>query len=387
MQEYYADLHIHIGEAEAKAVKITASRSLTLHNLLFQDAPRKGLDIVGVVDAGTLPVRNEIEKMLFQGELQELSSGGFLAANGVLLIAAAEIECREGMHLIIYFPGLQAIKRWQNLLSKRVTNMNLSTQHSSFSITDLLKISMDLNSIFCPAHAFTPHKGIYGMWTDKIASMIPDGFNDIKVLELGLSADSNLADMLEEPSNLTYLSNSDAHSSVNVGREYNLLFMQDKNFTELKKALNRVEERQVKANYGLHPHLGKYHRSFCPDCRRIFPESHPVLQCPLCNSDRIVMGVYDRILLIRDYYEPHHPGHRPPYYYRVPLKDIPGIGPKTLAKLLNQYTEIDLLEKVHLEDIAALSDAKIARMIGRLRIGDYQVIPGGGGKYGKIRKD
>lgn len=387
MQEYYADLHIHIGEAAGKPVKITASRNLTLKNIIFESAPQKGLDIVGIVDAGTLPVKSEIEEMLLKGDLVELASGGFLARNGVLLIAGAEVESREGIHLIIYFPSLMAIKEWQKVLSPRVTNMNLSTQHSSFSTNEIIALSIELNAIFCPAHAFTPHKGIYGMWTDKIAKIISENFKHIKVLELGLSADTNMADTLSETYNMTFLSNSDAHSAVNVAREYNLLLMQEKNFEEFRKTINRIDGREVKANYGLHPLLGKYHRTYCPACSQIFTDPRPVLRCPLCRSDKVVMGVYDRILMIRDYPEPQHPGHRPPYYYRVPLKDIPGIGPKTLSRLQSCYSEIQLLEKANIEDISTVVDKKTAQMISKLRSGDYRIIPGGGGKYGKIRKD
>ena len=63
MKYYYADLHIHIGCAQGKAVKITASRHLTLRKVLFEDAPRKGLDIVGMVDAGSPLVSAEIKSL------------------------------------------------------------------------------------------------------------------------------------------------------------------------------------------------------------------------------------------------------------------------------------------------------------------------------------
>lgn len=49
----YGDLHVHIGRAGGKPVKITASRALDLRTILFEDAPRKGLDIIGIVDAGS----------------------------------------------------------------------------------------------------------------------------------------------------------------------------------------------------------------------------------------------------------------------------------------------------------------------------------------------
>jgi Uncharacterized conserved protein len=120
VKTYFADLHVHIGQAEGQAVKITASRDLQLKTLLYRDAPRKGLDIVGVVDAACTPVEREITELVRQGDLQELAAGGFLARNGVLLIAAAEVESSEGVHSLIYMPSLDSIHRYQKYIRSRV---------------------------------------------------------------------------------------------------------------------------------------------------------------------------------------------------------------------------------------------------------------------------
>ena len=71
MRNVYADLHVHIGSAGGRAVKITASRKMDLHSVLFEAAPRKGLDMIGIVDAGSVLVSAEIEAMLKTGELRE----------------------------------------------------------------------------------------------------------------------------------------------------------------------------------------------------------------------------------------------------------------------------------------------------------------------------
>ena len=65
-----------------RAVKITASRRLDLRTIIFEDAPRKGLDIVGIVDAGSTLVAFEIEEMLATGELAEVRNGGLLHPTG-----------------------------------------------------------------------------------------------------------------------------------------------------------------------------------------------------------------------------------------------------------------------------------------------------------------
>lgn len=384
----FADLHIHIGSAQGKAVKITASRQLELRTIIYRDAPRKGLALVGIVDSGSTLVSAEIEEMLANGELVELKKGGFMARNGVLVIAACEVESREGVHLIVYLPTLQRIRDWQAYIRTRVHNMRLSTQKVDASVLNIIKLTSQLDGIFCLAHAFTPHKGVYGMWTDKLASKLGANISHIKVLELGLSADTDMADMLEETKPFTFLSNSDAHSSPNVGREYNLLGMGAKNFQELRLCLANQDGRRVVANYGLHPRLGKYHRSFCPSCGQIIADEPPISFCPLCGNSKIVMGVWDRIVVIRDYDSPVHPDGRPPYYYRIPLKDLPGIGPRTYNKLLGVFpNEIELIEKVSIEDISMVAGVNIAATIGDMRLGRLGISVGGGGKYGKVKKD
>lgn len=384
----YADLHIHVGRARGRAVKITASNNLALRSIIYKDAPAKGLGMVGIVDTGSSLVSAELEEMIAAGDLAELKEGGFLARNGVLLAAASEVESREGVHVIVYLPDLQSIKKWQRYLRTRVHNMQLSTPKVNAGFQDIMNQSLDLEGVFCPAHAFTPHKGLYGMWTDKLVKKIGPEIKHVQTLELGLSADADMADTLQETSGFTYLSNSDAHSSPNIGREFNLLHIKNLNFQELRLCLQNQKGRRILANYGLEPRLGKYHRTYCPACGKISEDTPPVMNCTFCGNSKIIMGVYDRIAAIRDYNQAHHPPGRPPYYYRIPLKDLPGIGPRTCSKLLQAFNnEIEIMEKTPGEDIIRVAGRKAAAAISNMRSGRLLVTPGGGGKYGKVKNN
>lgn len=388
MRNIYCDLHIHIGSAGSKPVKITASRQLTLESILFHDAIKKGLDVVGVVDCASPLVINELEAMLDDGRISEHPHGGFKAKNGVMLIAAAEVETKEGIHVITYFPNLDSLKKYQKFVGSRVTNLNLSTQKANAGIIELLNLSYLCEGIFCFAHAFTPHKGVYGMLTDRLTKILDKDLKQVKAIELGLSSDTDMADMISETRNFTFLSNSDAHSSGNIGREYNLLRVADKSFKEIKLAIENENGRKVIANYGMDPLLGKYHRSYCTKCELIVKGDPPIFECPECgNISHMVKGVYDRIVEIRDNEEPHHPIGRPVYNYRVPLKDLPGVGPKTLKKITSYFfNEIEILERASIDDIARIAGQDIAMMISKMRTGRLPVIPGGGGYYGKVKK-
>lgn len=387
MKLFYADLHVHIGSALGRAVKITASRQLTLRQVIAVDAPLKGLDIIGIVDCGSPLVTAELEALMAEGMLRQQRGGGFMAANGVMLVAGCEIETCEGIHIIIYLSDLQSIYKLQQYLRSRVTNLNLSTQSARCTTLDLINLNVLLNGILCPAHVFTPHKGMYGCWTRRWSDVLGKEAQHLKVLELGLSADTEMADCIGETRQRTFLSNSDAHSSGNIGREYNLLRMGSKNFEELRLCLYKSSGRNVAGNFGMDPLMGKYHRSYCRRCRRVALEAAPVFSCPQCGGEDMVMGVFDRVVDIRDGEDSRHPVGRPPYHYRVPLKDLPGVGPRTLERLHRAFpSEIYILENAPAEQIERVGGAVLAKLITAMRKGRLNIQAGGGGFYGKVLK-
>lgn len=79
----------------------------------------------------------------------------------------------------------------------------------------------------------------------------------IAAVELGLSADSEMAGYISELDSYTFLTNSDAHSLGKIGREYNVIELARPSFSELKLALERKAGRRVSANFGLNPRLGQ----------------------------------------------------------------------------------------------------------------------------------
>ena len=394
MQEIFADLHVHIGRSEkGKPIKITAARSLNFANIARECSDRKGIQIVGIIDCASPYVIEDIEEFLKTGEAYEIADGGIIYKDKVCIILGSEIETSEvnengktgSAHNLCYFPSLSDIKAFSKEMSKYINNITLSSQRACISAYQLVDIVEKYNGILIPAHAFTPHKSFYGNCTARLERIFKEKFNKVIAVELGLSADTELADHISELESRTFITNSDAHSLPKIAREYNKVLLEDISFKELLKALKNEDGRKIIANYGMDPKLGKYHRTYCETCDKSIEGEPPITECPTCHGKNITMGVLDRIIMISDKKVSKSPVNRPPYIYQVPLTFVPGLGSKTIDKLLKSFgNEMNILHKLSEDDIEAVVGKKVAKTIVLAREGNVHIQAGGGGVYGKI---
>lgn len=397
MEEVFADLHVHIGRSESgKPIKITAARSLNFANIARECADRKGINIVGIIDCASPYVIEDIENFLKTGEAYEIKDGGIIYKDKVCILLGSEVETSEvsrngkcgAAHNVCFFPHLEDIKAFSREMSTHIKNITLSTQRSNVSGYELINIVEKYNGILIPAHCFTPFKSYYGNCVDKMQDIFKEKFDKIFAIELGLSADTMLADTISELEDKTFVTNSDAHSLPKIAREYNKMLVEDISFKEVVKALKGEDGRKVLCNYGLDPRLGKYHRTFCDECNQVIETKEPVSVCPKCGSQKVTFGVFDRIELIKDKKESKSPANRPPYIYQVPLTFIPGLGSKTIDKLLDKFgTEMTILHKLSQDDLEAVVGEKVAKEIILAREGKMKLQAGGGGTYGRVAKE
>lgn len=394
MRDFVCDLHVHIGASSAgRVVKVTASRSLTFENIAIECVTRKGVEVAGIVDCGSPRVIEDIEALVAAGEMVELAGGGFRYRDQVTIIPASEIETLEvgrgGSHHISYFAGLEQLKAFSRILSRHVTNIELSSQTCRLPAEQLAEICHEAGGTFVPAHSFTPHKSVYGSCARRMTDIFPpDTWERIPAIELGLSADSHLADRISELAGKSFLSNSDAHSLPRIAREYNILRMGEATYEEFVMALRREKGRAVIANYGLDPRLGKYHRTRCDDCDWIATREPPVTFCEHCGGIKVTMGVLDRIYQIQDRLEPESPEYRPTYHYQIPLQFVPKVGSVRLNRLINRFgTEMAVLHEATPQALAQTIGTQIADLIVRAREGKLAVQAGGGGRYGRAIAD
>lgn len=386
MGEFFADLHVHIGRTlTGKPVKITASRNLTLTNILQTAKEPKGLDIVGVIDSHSPEVIEELELLIAHGKLQELEAGGFRFCDDVTLICGSEIEiyddnCQGPIHVLVFLPYLESLKEFSNWLKERVSNIQLSTQRIYERAEVLQQKAKELGGLFIPAHVFTPFKSLYGKGvkqslTEVLHPQLIDG------IELGLSSDTYMAAKMEELASYTFLTNSDAHSLAKIAREYQKLELEAPTFQAVAKALKQIGENWIIANYGMNPKLGKYYQTTCAKCSASIQD----IPCQYCGSQKLIKGVAERIKeLSTDHIIEKK---RPPYIHHVPLEFIPGLGKATMNLLLNHFkTEMNILHRVREKDLMEVVKPELAKLIIQARKGELSISAGGGGKYGRVKR-
>jgi PHP family Zn ribbon phosphoesterase len=371
---------------------------------------------------------------------------GVLSYKGVNFILQTEIEDQESVHEVVFFPDFSTVKEIQKKIksySKNILDEWGGRPRVNLSPPELVDTITDFGAIIGPAHAFTPFKAIFRQNKyETIEECYQDAVKKVRFLELGLSANTDLADRLGCLKNITFLSNSDAHSESprSLGREFNKLEMDNPSFEELVLAIDGKDQRKVDLNVGLHPKLGKYYNMFCHKCRRriLFKKTEKQstslfnqyaisddfikilandpnkakkdyidnvakerVTCPACKEKfnkniKIKLGVSERIEVISTSTEPIHPNHRPRYINAVPLIDIirsvKNIKSASSVTVLNAYnkmieklgTEFDIIIEVPVEEVKNF-DKGVGEVIAAIRENKIEYTPGGGGTYGQIQ--
>jgi uncharacterized protein (TIGR00375 family) len=380
-----ADLHIHSRYSKS------ANKDMNIEKI-SNEAPKKGIDLVSTGDCLHPNWINEIKTCDYVDD-------GTYELNNTRFILGSEIEDIDRIHHLLYFYDLSKIEEFKEKV--RDKSLNIDTDGKpiiKMNGEEIASIAKDVEAVIGPAHIFTPWTGLYS-----IKKSIYDCYGDltdyVKFIELGLSANSDLADRIQDLHRLTFLSNSDSHNPhpVRFGREFNRFKLKDLTFDELKKAIYQKNGNKTILNIGLPPQEGKYYESACLSCNKHYEYNIAKLSNWTCScGKKIKKGVKDQIEEIADFFEPQHPYHRPPYLYIIPLFEIitkstcqrnpfTDISFKRWHELISTFgNEIKVLFEVDINDISKITVPAITEAIKSFRRGDYIIKPGGGGKYGQI---
>lgn len=257
---YYADLHIH------SPYSIAVSQNISLETL-NHTAQLKGINILGT---GDITQPNWLNYM--RQNLEKRDQAFYFKETAFVL--QTELEDAHSIHQLVLLPDFSSVQALIDKISPYVANISgrwAGRPHVHRSPEELVEIVSDVNGLIGPAHAFTPFKSVFRQGKfNSLHAAYGTAVKKLAFLELGLSADSILADRMEELQNITFLSNSDAHSEGpdSLGREFNRFAIESPTFEEIKQALSRRGGRKIILNAGLDPRLGKYYKMFCSKCRR-----------------------------------------------------------------------------------------------------------------------
>jgi len=365
---------------------------------IASQAKLKGLDLVGTGDAfhpGWLKIIKDntepSDNGIYTAKCSEVENPEIEAGN-CKFILTVEVEDQNRVHHLIILPSIEsAYEIREKLWSKNIDKDGRPRVNMpGAEIADIIK---DFDGLMGPAHAFTPWTSLY-----KEFDSIYDCYQEKSdFLELGLSADTDMADRIEELQDIPFFSNSDTHSPWphRLGREFNEIEIKEMTFDAFK---NAIGTKKVVGNYGFDPRLGKYHETGCVRCYQIFSIEEATKlkrRCP-CGG-LIKIGVKDRIADMATWDEPHHPDFRPQYTHIIPLAEIislvyeKGITTIFVQKIWKELvqtfgSEIEILIYAPLEEITRV-ELKLAEVIRSFRENTLNIRPGAGGHYGKIVLD
>ncbi len=387
--EVNCDFHLH-------GLYSGAVSSKMIPKVIGEQAPLKGLDLVGTGD-----ILNIKWIKLIEEQLHKIDDGLFEHENGTKFILQTEVEDNHRVHHIILFPSMSKVEEVRNKLKSKCKSLDEDGRPKVWlNGEELAEICLESDCLIGFAHAFTPYFSLYSKY-NSFKDCYGRYWNKIYFLELGLSADTSMADRISELHNLTFTSNSDAHSpwSNKLGREFNTFRVKEISFNEIKKALKRESGRKCILNVGFNPLEGKYHKTRCRKCLTFYDPKDAIKlnwKCVECGG-AIKKGVDYRVEELSDLPLNKHPEHRPKYVHIIPLSEIIALAlniknawSMKVQDLWKKYvdefgSEIKVLLDV---DVKALEkiNLEIARYIKYFRENKIKYIPGGAGVFGKLLK-
>ena len=408
---FYADLHLHSKYSRA------TSRDLDLEHLSLW-AQKKGILLVGTGDCLHPLWLKELEEKLIpaeeglfqlkvplcaqiQKELPELcrSEVRFMLTVEVSNIYKKGNKVRK-IHNVIFLPSFEAAKKLQKNLS-RSCNLNADGRPiMGLSAKDLLRevLETDPFSFLVPAHIWTPWFSVLGSKSgfDSIEECFEDLTGEIFALETGLSSDPSMNWRVGALDSFVLISNSDAHSPRNLGREATI-FDTELNYKSIYYALKDNKKNQgLKGTIEFFPDEGKY---FYDGNRQYELRLHPKETCDFLQKKvaarPITIGVLNRVEQLADQPEGRCAPRSRPFYRLVPLTEIIGhiesVGSQS-KKVIRIYEwllsmlgpELTILRERSMEEIRAVAGDSLAEAITRMREGKLIILPGYDGVFGQI---
>jgi DNA helicase II / ATP-dependent DNA helicase PcrA len=410
--KFISDFHIHSHYSRASA------KNLNLENLHIA-AQLKGITVVSAGDFthpewlmelknklvydknGLFRLKPEIAKECDK-QVPPLcrSRVSFMLVTEISNIYKKNGKTRKN-HNLLFVPDLDAAVRLGLKLSAIGNVKSDGRPILGLDARNLLEILLETTNrgFFVPAHIWTPWFSLLGSKSgfDSVRECFEDLTSHIYAVETGLSSDPPMNWRVSELENLTLISNSDAHSPANLGREANI-FDTALTYDSIIEAMKSGNPDHFLGTLEFYPEEGKYHYDGHRKCAISFhPEqtlSHNNI-CPVCEKP-LTLGVLYRVKALSDRPEGVKPLKSHPYNHIIPLTDILAeilrVGPRT-KKVLQKYRliteklgpELNVLNALSLEKIDEAGIPLLKESIERMREKKIIIAPGYDGEFGRIK--
>ncbi len=392
MQKYNCDLHYHSPYAAA------CSKDISLP-ILAKEASIKGLNLLTTADI-LHPVWLEHVKENLVEEEGSFRYKEEINGKKIYFLLGTEVETEKRIHHLLFFKDFKTIENFKEDIKEDCQDMSVygsGRTKLKMNAEKLLSICIKNKILIGPAHIFTPYFGVFGHF-NSLKEAYGKEWEYIKFVELGLSADTSLANTVPDLKNIKFFSFSDSHSpkSYRIGREYVSMLLEKPNFESLKDLLEN-KKGEIIYNIGYNPQEGKYNHTACRKCSQLYnlkQAEENKWRCFVCRGI-IKKGVKDRILeisIIQKNKELKQITKRPEYKYLIPLAQVIQIAinekdinnKKVIGiyeKFIQKYTEIEIMQEISEKELEKI-DKNISKYIISFRKDLVVFKPGGAGHYG-----
>lgn len=401
--EQILDLHFHS--------RFSRACSANLNLISIEEAcRRKGLDIVGTADFTHPQWFKEIEDNLveigktglYQLKTKADSPIRFMLSSEVALIYKQGDKTRK-IHLVIQAPNIQAVRELNQTLTKQGFNIRSDGRPMlGLSTPDFVKLCLKIDPRFIiyPAHIWTPWFSVFGSKSgfNRLEECFLDQTEFIYAYETGLSSDPEMNWRVSQLDNLILLSNSDAHSLANLAREATIMDLPELSYDAFLDILKNHRKERVVTTLEFFPEEGMYHLDGHRQCNFVCePEETKKINglCPNCRRP-LTIGVLNRVEELADRPIGYRPEGVADFEKLVELDKIIAeslaLKSRTSKKVQAIYeamlttwgSELEILRRATIEEIAKNFGAMIAEGIRRVRAGELTVNPGFDGQYGTV---
>jgi len=320
---YIADLHIHSKYSRA------TSKDMDIEHLAAW-AKTKGISMLGTGD-----FTHPAWFAMLTDELHE-SGYGVYRYRDIDFILSAEVcniyfkagKTRK-IHTIILAPGFKVAREIQKALSEYGSLEADGRPVLSLDCAEMVKRlrSIDQDIVFIPAHAWTPHFGIFGSKSgfDSPEECFEEQLPHIFSIETGMSSNPAMNWRYSKLDRFCLTSHSDAHSPSKIGREANV-FARKIHYKELVDILRTKDTSRFLYTIEFFPEEGKYHWDGHRACKvRLSPGEAMQTNniCPVCGK-KVTIGVEHRLESLADRKAGYVAKNSPSFKSAVPLVEIIG---------------------------------------------------------------